>query len=297
MSIFQQHKPSLKYIASSSDQSFFSKIELGSKLSNTCHYHPEIELILIKRSKGTRIVGDSVEAFGDNDLVLIGKNTPHAFLHEPQFFCKNNTKEAQPEAMVVQFKENFLGNGTDIIPEFKSIYDLFHLAKHGLSFTEAAKENIIPLFEEFFRRTVPLDKVIILIEILKSLSTLKDYKVLSDRKYHAQDPVEDERYASILNYTYENYDEHITIEKIAQIANLTRESFCRYFKAKANKTYIEFLTEYRISKACQMIRQGRQSIKEIGYACGFDSLSNFYYQFRKINKRSPLEYSRKMYAR
>ncbi len=102
----------------------------------------------------------------------------------------------------------------------------------------------------------------------------------------------DHRFNEVLNYTYANFDEHITIEKVARIAHLTRESFCRYFKAVANKTYIEFLTQYRISKAFQMIRRGGKPVKEIGYACGFDSLSNFYYQFKRITKLSPLEFGR-----
>jgi AraC-like DNA-binding protein len=100
------------------------------------------------------------------------------------------------------------------------------------------------------------------------------------------------RFNDVLNYTYSNFDEYITIEKVAGIANLTRESFCRYFKAHANKTYIEFLTEYRISRACRMIKEGERSVKEIGYACGFNSLSNFYCQFKRITKLSPLAFSR-----
>lgn len=294
MTALKEFKPSLKCMPRFINQSFYSKIESGNTLSSACHYHPEIELILIKRSGGTRIIGSSVEAFGDNDLVLIGKNTPHAFLHDQHHFTSSYTTNAQPEAMVVQFKENFLGNGTDMIPEFSSIYELLNLARLGLSLTEAGKENIIPLMEEFFATTSPLDKVLILLEILKALASQRSYNVLSTQPGNLQDnSLEDERYASILNYTYENYDEHITIEKIAGIANLTRESFCRYFKTKSKKTYIEFLTEYRITKACQMLRNGTKSIKEIGYACGFDSLSNFYHQFKKINKQSPLEFSRR----
>lgn len=100
----------------------------------------------------------------------------------------------------------------------------------------------------------------------------------------------DERLSEVLAYTYSNYDDHISIEQVAKIANLTKESFCRYFKSRAQKTYLEFLTELRISKACQMIKRGDQSVKEIGYSCGFDSLSNFYDRFKKIMKLSPLEF-------
>ncbi|MGN6492258.1 MAG: helix-turn-helix domain-containing protein [Agriterribacter sp.] len=100
----------------------------------------------------------------------------------------------------------------------------------------------------------------------------------------------DKRLGEILAYTYSNYDDHITIEQVAKIANLTKESFCRYFKLRARKTYMEFLTELRIRRACYMIRYEDVPVKEIGYSCGFDSLSNFYDRFKKIMKLSPLEF-------
>jgi AraC-like DNA-binding protein len=132
-----------------------------------------------------------------------------------------------------------------------------------------------------------------MLNALKQLTSQTSRRELTCSKFDGYiNSISDHRFNDVLNYTYSNFDEYITIEKVAGIANLTRESFCRYFKALANKTYIEFLTEYRISKACQMIRKGEKSVKEIGYACGFNSLSNFYCQFKRITKLSPLAFSR-----
>jgi AraC-like DNA-binding protein len=286
--MFKAPKPSFKQILRSTNRSFNTKIETGSSLSNSWHYHTEIELILIKQSGGTRIVGNSVEIFGDNDLVLIGRNTPHAFLHDEKF----NAKNANPQAMVIQFNENFLGSDFLKVPELKDVYDMLIKSRQGLSITAAGKEKIIPLIERIFTAS-SFDAILLLLEVLKRLSIPDAHRVLVSNKFNSyQSTINDQRFNSILDYTYENYDEHIRINDVAKIANLTKESFCRYFKMQVNKTYVEFLTEYRITRACQMIRDGEKSIKEIGYSCGFDSLSNFYYQFKKITKLSPLEFSR-----
>jgi AraC-like DNA-binding protein len=252
------------------------------------HYHPETELILVRRSKGTRIIGNSVEPFGDNDLVLIGANTPHGFLHDEETWNADS-----PEALVVQFGEHFLGKGFLKLPELKDVYELFTKSGNGICITAEGKAKIIPLMESMFGAS-SLDAIIILLEILKHLTVKSNCRELihSNRFNSYVSGTDDHRFNDVLNYTYSNFDEHITIEKVARIAHLTRESFCRYFKTLANKTYIEFLTEYRISKACQMIRHGGTPVKEIGYACGFDSLSNFYYQFKRVTKLSPLEFSR-----
>ena len=44
------------------------------------HFHPELELTHIVRGSGRRYVGDSVEPFDDDDLCLVGSNTPHCWL-------------------------------------------------------------------------------------------------------------------------------------------------------------------------------------------------------------------------
>jgi AraC-like DNA-binding protein len=105
----------------------------------------------------------------------------------------------------------------------------------------------------------------------------------------------DTRVEKVLDFTFGHYDQNIKIEEVAEMINMTKESFCRYFKAKTGKTYLEFLIEFRIRKACRMIVENQLSIKEISYSCGFDSLSNFHYQFKKIVKQKPLEYKYDQY--
>jgi AraC-like DNA-binding protein len=291
--MLKAEKPSFKHVIWNTDSCFNAKIDYGENLSNAWHYHPEIELILIKNSEGTRIIGTSIENFKHNDLILIGRNLPHAFLHEERFMQE---KCSPPEAMVLQFHENFLGNETLSRPEFREIQQLLSAAALGLSIEGAARERIIPMMEKIFEAT-PLDRIIILLEILKTLTEKDVYRTLIKNEPANAKYTEDARINKILDYTYANFDEHIRIDDVAKIANLTKESFCRYFKTSTNKTYMEFLTEFRINKACNMIKENQRSMKEIGYSCGFDSLSNFYYQFKRIVKRSPLEFKKKIISR
>ena len=279
-------KPSYKQINWNSHSCLNTRIETGEELSNAWHYHPEIELILVKQSKGTRIVGTSMETFCNEDLVLIGKNVPHAFLHEERYLNETNPPA---EAMVIQFHENFLGNDLWKLSEFKDIYNLLIRSRQGIFVSDHVKQIIIPLVEKIFAVS-SIDKVIVLLEILKALAPKDAHRTLINDLHPSETTAKDERFNKILNYTYANYDERISIEDLANLANLTKESFCRYFKNEAHKTYFEFLTAFRIKKACQMIREEGKSIKEVGYSCGFDSTSNFYYQFKKIMKISPLEF-------
>ncbi|HVU85253.1 MAG TPA: AraC family transcriptional regulator, partial [Puia sp.] len=269
------------------------KVDIGETLSNSYHYHPEMELILLKRSRGIRIIGASVENFTDNDLVLIGRNLPHAFLHEHQYLDNNLTDP--PEAIVIQFNEAFAGNGFLDLPELKEIKRLFITARQGLTITENGKRTIIPLVEKILYSS-SLDRILVLLQILKIMTDKDACRVLVSEESIDQPAMEpDTRVEKVLDFTFGHYDQNIKIEEVAEMINMTKESFCRYFKAKTGKTYLEFLIEFRIRKACRMIVENQLSIKEISYSCGFDSLSNFHYQFKKIVKQKPLEYKYDQY--
>ncbi|HYH01790.1 MAG TPA: AraC family transcriptional regulator, partial [Bacillota bacterium] len=83
------------------------------------------------------------------------------------------------------------------------------------------------------------------------------------------------------------------LEEISVVANLSVNSFCRYFKSMTNKTYLDFLTEVRISHACRMIMEDRDAIPIVCYHCGFNNVSNFYRHFKRFTGYTPFEYKRK----
>ncbi|HEY4196655.1 MAG TPA: AraC family transcriptional regulator [Mucilaginibacter sp.] len=280
-------KPTYRQLAFHHDASLHVKIDSGENLRNSLHYHPEIELILLKRSAGMRVIGNSLETFKHKDVFLIGKNTPHSFHHQED--CLLN-KDNAPEAIVVQFYDTFLGKEFLALPEFKEIQHLFTIAKQGVSLSEPGKIEVIPLIEKMPCAT-SLERILLLLNILRIMSNKGSYTLLTEEHDFFQlKEADDNRINKILNFTSENYDRNIKIEQIAVMVNLTKESFCRYFKSQTGKSYLEYLIEFRVCKACKILLKNQLSIKEVAYSCGFDSLSNFHYQFKKIIKQSPLEY-------
>ena len=72
------------------------------------HQHDEYELMVIKIGNGTAFVGDSIREYSVGDVYLHGSNLPH-------WFRKKNEKQIGA-SMVVQFKDDFLGEGFFDIP-------------------------------------------------------------------------------------------------------------------------------------------------------------------------------------
>lgn len=59
------------------------------------HYHPELELVFIKKSTGTRFLGGSIKKFQEGDLVLTGENLPHMWQNDPSYFEADSDHSAE----------------------------------------------------------------------------------------------------------------------------------------------------------------------------------------------------------
>ena len=91
----------------------------------------------------------------------------------------------------------------------------------------------------------------------------------------------------------ENYIKEITLKELSEISCMTPNSFCRYFKDRTGKTAFQFIREYRISRACQMIINTRKPLSQIYLDSGFNSLSSFNRVFKSIKGISSSEYKSK----
>jgi AraC-like DNA-binding protein len=269
--------------------SFSVRVDKAEKLSNNWHYHPEFELLLVKNSIGTAIIGDKIDPFNGTYLVLIGANLPHTFIHQNDAVSKNGQ---DAEAIVVHFNNNFWGNTFINLPEMQEIQCFFQASKLGIKINAAAQKSIVPIVERMPTMSA-LERLLALLEILKICATTKDYTLISSKGFVYEASNENEnRINKIHDFTIKNFDREITIEEVADVLNLTKESFCRFFKKITRKTYFQFLIEFRIGHACRMLVQDNLRIKEIGYNCGYENLSNFYHQFKKVMGKSPMQYQK-----
>ena len=81
---------------------------------------------------------------------------------------------------------------------------------------------------------------------------------------------------------------------IFNISNMSVSNFCKYFKARVKKTYVQYLTEVRIGMSCKMLIENSLSISRIAYDSGFINISNFNRAFKLNKNMTPLAY-RKLY--
>ena len=254
------------------------------------HYHPELELVYIKKSTGTRFLGDNIQKFQEGDLVLIGENLPHMWQNDQTYFQDNSNLAA--EALVIHFKKDFAGKDFFNLPELTGIKELFETAKRGVLFKGNIKNTTAEMLERMLNAN-DFERLVKLIQLLKSLSAATDFEVLSSPGFlDSFKREENRRLDKIYEYLINNFREEITLEKAADLANMNTSSFCRYFKKTTSKTFSQYLNELRVGFACRLLMEQKLNISETCYECGFKNISNFNRQFKNIAKMSPSEYTK-----
>lgn len=284
-------KPHFHKVTTPLQNSFSIRHDRQPNFGRVWHYHPELELHYVIKGEGVRFIGDNVSNFSEGELILLGENLPHTWRCHEKYYQGDSSEYV--EAIVIQFLPDCLGKDIFLLPETYLVPKLFEKAKKGMSIKGIARERIIHYMHTAVNAT-NLDRVIILLNIIKALAETEEYvPIASAHAFYKSNESETLRLNKVCTYTLSNYKKEISLEEIAAISNLSVTSFCRYFKMMTKKTYFDFLVEIRISHACRMLVEDKYPIGMICFECGFNNISNFYRHFKKVTGMKPFEYKKK----
>lgn len=72
-----------------------------------------------------------------------------------------------------------------------------------------------------------------------------------------------------------HYVHTISLNDIAAEAGMSRSAFCTYFKRCKGMTFSQFVTQYRLNTACELLKHSQKQVSEICYMVGFNDLPHF----------------------
>lgn len=278
------NKAHYKHIQPEESKLFTSVIqETNVQFEYPWHYHPELELTYILTSHGVRYVGNSIENFFDDDLVLVGSNLPHCWIN-------SNVEQENASAIVVYLKEEFLDKTWMQSREFETIRKLLALSEKGVKFH---KEVAIKLKDRCLKlvQLPPLERLMMLLEILQELANTNQYHLLCEQGFSNNlNYTYNERINIVYKYIEQHYREKISLADIAEQVRMTEGNFSRFFSKMMKKSFFEFLNEYRINRACKLLIETDKQVSEICYISGFESIPFFYRQFKKFKNCQPKLY-------
>ncbi|HAA12523.1 MAG TPA: hypothetical protein DCE41_12835 [Cytophagales bacterium] len=272
------------------DPAILTQIDSGSHYYDILHKHPEYQITRVEKGHGTLICDEYLGRFEPGSLFMVGSNQPHVLQCDEEYYLGDESKTVYAESIF--FRQDSLGREFLRLEETQGLSKFLDLGKQGLKFSARTSAQVAPLLQEM----MPLkgfDLIVHYIRILKYLMEDTQTELLSHFQ-RSMTENEGQRMNAVMQYTIKNFRESITIDAIASVANMTPNAFCKYFKTRTRKTYLNYLNEIRIAYACRQLQDYNLSVSQVAHQSGFQNLSHFNRCFKRVMGVTPGKYGREM---
>jgi AraC-like DNA-binding protein len=263
----------------------------GDNFGCQWHFHPELELTLVQSGGTHRWIGDKITPLKNGDLTFLGSNLPHDY--------RNEVIPGKPfrkvKALNVQFHPQFLGRNWLARAEMIPIKRLFERAESGIQVMGSTRERVASAMAKMIQAH-GLKRLILLMQILDDLACSDDLVSISSPGFTPEIHIsESERMGLVSAYIQENISKPIYLADVAKHIGVSEVTFSHYFRSRTGKTFPSYLNELRIARVCRMLAETDETVSQIAWACGFDSMANFLKHFKRIHGCTPREYRQRVF--
>lgn len=219
------------------------------------HYH---EFIWVREGKGDFVIDGKAHTLEKGEGVFIRKGTPHSYK------ISDGSSEFFTSWFTFSIQENML--------DYLKIgaYLLFSVPPFLESEREALESHCNGKSTVFSRSA---STYLLITELFAAITPISD---TVENKVHI--------------YLENHYSEPITLDMVANAANMDKYALCHYYSKKRRQSVMDELNSIRIAKAKRFLRYTTDSIADIGRMCGFESPSYFSKKFKEACKKTPAQY-------
>jgi len=262
---------------------FFDHVHIYCQNQLTLHQQDSWELSYVITGRGVRVIGDITEPFREGEVILIPPNIPHCWTFDQSV----HDDEGKIENITITFPKNLLQSIIVVFPELTEIIAQIQSNINAISFSGKTLAEL-QIKMKAMKTETDIERVVSLFNLFQILASVKDRKNVVGRPI-----IEDKKSRKIQNiylYVMNNYQENITLEEIARFSGMEKSSFCIFFKKQTGQSFFSYLTEYRVSLSCEILRKTTKTISEICIASGFRDIPYYNRVFKKLVKKTPSEY-------
>ena len=249
------------------------------------HQQDTWELSWVITGSGIRIIGSTTEKFTSGEVVLIPPEIPHCWYFDNEI----TNKKGKIANVSLFFGNNFLNICSDCFPELHEYCQKISKLTDAIKFCGENLDRIISILKKMSKEN-EADRIASIIKLIITISENIDSQRIIG-KYQKINK-EQKRLNQIQIFVTCNVKRNITLSNIARHVDMNRSSFCIFFKKATGKTFINYLNEYRIELACQLLKDSKNNVADICYETGFSDVPYFNRIFKRLKKVSPTEYRR-----
>ena len=250
------------------------------------HWHPAVELFYMESGTLEYTTPNGKWIFPAGSGGLVNSNVLH--------MSKVVPSEEETIQLLHIFETDFISGGQGSRIDIKYVYPL----------TSANEIEVIPLFTENIEQASILSKIQAIFDLDESewgyefklrqqltevcLQLFESSRPIIDRE--SMKKTTDNKVKEMMAYIHTHYQEKITVEQLAAVVNVSKRACFRLFQDNLHMTPLEYMTSYRLRKACIMLNETTESITQIAYNTGLGSSSYFGKMFRVHFGCTPAQY-------
>lgn len=273
-------------IPKSSTDTLLIQEDKGIVLYDKLHQHEEIQISIIISGEGSLIVGDAITDYKPNDILVFGSNVPHVL--------QSASSDKESYMISLFFTRESFGKSFFELPEFEDLSDFFRSSAYGIRVL-SKKQKLKKQFLRILEKENRFDRFVVFLKILQLLKTAHTQTISSFISKRVYTDNEGKRMAKVFKAVMDEFSKDFSLKEAADLANMTPNAFCRYFKTRTNKTFFQFLIEVRIENVCKLLSKEKEiTISQASYSSGFKNLSNFNRKFKEIKGITPSAYKRRL---
>lgn len=252
------------------------------------HWHDEIELLYLFKGNITFVIGSKAYDMQEKDIAIVKSGEVHRY--ESESICEHCVIEFGHYLDTDIFKMPiFRYTGMPSILKWNDKQEDLKLL-HG-----KIEKLILDIISEYKEKkegySFAIKSNLYKIITLLARSFVSKVKLMENKKHITMS------YMGILqevfDYIESHYKEPISIEDVSKVANFSPHYFNKFFKNATGKTFARYLNNVRIDKAQALLRSSNQTITNIAYEVGFNSIKTFNRLFKEIVKCTPSQYRNK----
>ena len=251
------------------------KVELEAKL----HRHEAWELYYVVHGYGNRMAGDTLQPFTAGDVALLPPSMSHRWIYEPE----SADADGCIRYLMVAFSPDLIQRCISVFPEVRNRLSGMAFPANAMTFGSRSSAIIRKAMFDM-NGMDELGRLCEMLRLLPFIFTTSDYSFAGKPMRIERDV---RRMLHINTYVMAHYVHPIALDDIAAEVGMNRSAFCSYFKQKKGMTFSQFVTQYRLNTACELLKHSQKSVSEICYLVGFNDMPHFVRVFTKEKGMPP----------
>lgn len=274
----------LSFYANAADGIHIQRLEKPRE-AKEFHTHVYFQIYYIKKGSLTHFVENHSSKLSAGDMFIIPPGVVHRIEDDEgiSFYSLSFMPEIIEEmSHVASFAANFL----------KQVSSLGHIRpKITVPAEEVLRiETLIEqIYDEFQKNDLAGGEIIKMYTALLLSLFARIYFIDSDELPFPDSEDKNHLMLYCIDYIKLNYFKNISLDDMLRLSALSKSEFCKRFREMTGYSFLKYLSQCRIRKACERIKNG-DKITSVYSFCGYDDYSAFYRNFVKVMGISPAQY-------